>query len=214
MKLNLSAQGLLDPRQLTAWTQRQRQALQAAVARGLDKGRNTVVEAARREMRRAFAVKRPSFVRSMTTRLYDRKPDRFPALRIGSRIPWLGVHGEGGILSGNMLIPLLPNRIGPRRFRAVITALMRSGNAYFVRRNGRTLLFAENLPDNASVLSRFKRAARAHSGQKRLRRGQEIPIALLVRRVRLRRRFDLAAAVRGALPALAHAINAELQRIR
>lgn len=90
---------------------------------------------------------------------------------------------------------------------------MRSGNAFFVEKNGRVLLMAENLRENAAQLGRFKRAERERCGVKRLQRGQEIPIAVLVRRVILKRRFDLAAGVQGALPALARAIERELGRL-
>ncbi|MES7775024.1 DUF6441 family protein, partial [Cutibacterium acnes] len=47
----------------------------------------------------------------------------------------------------------------------------------------------------------------------RLQRSQEIPIAVLVRRVDLKRRFDLAAGAQRALPALARAIERELGRL-
>lgn len=124
------------------------------------------------------------------------------------------IHAQGGTVAGRMLIPLLPSRIGPRRFKAVIDGLMRSGNAFFVEIGGRVLLMAENLRENAAQLARFKRAERLRSGAKRLQRGQEIPIAVLVRRVDLRRRFDLAAGVQRLLPALARAIQSELDRIR
>ena len=120
---------------------------------------------------------------------------------------------HGGTVAGRMLIPLLPGRIGPKRFRQVIDGLMRSGNAFFVEKNGRVLLMAENLRENTAQLNRFKRAERERSGVKRLQRGQEIPIAVLVRRVDLKRRFDLAAGVQGALPKLAAAIGRELDKL-
>ena len=56
-------------------------------------------------------------------------------------------------------------------------------------------------------LARFRRAERARTGAKRLKRGAEIPIAVLVSRVALQRRFDLRSAVRPALPRLASAIR-------
>ena len=48
---------------------------------------------------------------------------------------------------------------------------------------------------------------------KSIRRGQEIPIAVLVPKVTLKRRFDFEGAVRGQLPNLARAIEKELNRI-
>ncbi|MFZ5657052.1 MAG: DUF6441 family protein, partial [Pseudomonadota bacterium] len=81
-------------------------------------------------------------------------------------------------------------------------------------KDGRVLLMAENIRENTAQLNRFKRAERERSGVKRLQRGQEIPIAVLVRRVDLKRRFDLAAGVQRALPTLARAIERELGRSR
>ena len=209
MKLTLTTEGLLDPRKLSAWSVERRRAIHAAVAKGMVSGGRDVREAARAQMRSAFQVRRASFVASLQAKVFDRKPDRLPALWVGSRIPWLGIHTQGGTVAGRMLIPLLPTRIGPKRFRQVIDGLMRSGNAFFVEKNGRVLLMAENLRENAAQLGRFKRAERERSGVKRLQRGQEIPIAVLVRRVDLKRRFDLAAGAQRALPALARAIERE-----
>ena len=213
MRLSLTTTGLLDPRQLAAWSTGQHRAIHAAVARGLRAGGREVRDAARTGMRRAFTVRRGSFVASMTVKVFDRKPDRLPALWVGSRIPWLGAHQSGSQLTGRLLIPLLPGRIGPKRFKAVIDALMRSGNAWFVEKHGRVLLMAENLAENAAPLRRFKHAERERTGARRLRRGAEIPIAVLVRRVDLKRRLDLAGDVQRALPALARAIQTQLDQM-
>ncbi|TCP01365.1 DUF6441 family protein [Caldimonas thermodepolymerans] len=209
MKLTLATSGLLDPRRLSAWSVERRRAIHAAVAKGMVSGGRDVREAARAQMRSAFQVRRASFVASLQAKVFDQRPDRLPALWVGSRIPWLGIHTHGGTVAGRMLIPLLPGRIGPKRFRQVIDGLMRSGNAFFVEKNGRVLLMAENIRENAAQLGRFKRAERERSGVKRLQRGQEIPIAVLVRQVDLKRRFDLTTGVQRALPALARAIERE-----
>lgn len=213
MKLTLATSGLLDPRRLSAWSAERRRAIHAAVAKGMVSGGRDVREAARAQMRSAFQVRRASFVASLQAKVFDQKPERLPALWVGSRIPWLGIHTHGGTVAGRMLIPLLPGRIGPKRFRQVIDGLMRSGNAFFVEKNGRVLLMAENIRENTAQLNRFKRAERERSGVKRLQRGQEIPIAVLVRRVDLKRRFDLTTGVQPTLPALARAIERELGRL-
>ncbi len=111
-----------------------------------------------------------------------------------------------------MLIPLLPHhqRIGRKAFLRVIDNLMRSGNVFFVEKNGKTLLMAENIRENDRALARFKRSERLRTGQKRLRRGQEIHVAVLVDSVRLRKRFDLESAVRRKLPRLARIIRREI----
>ena len=213
MRLSLTTSGLLDPHQLSAWSAERRRAIHAAVAKGMQTGGREVRDAARAEMRSAFTVKRNSFVSSMGVKVFDKKPEQLPALRVGSKIPWLGLHEKGGSVSGNLLIPLLPGRIGPKRFRQIVDSLMRSGNAYFIKKNGRVLLMAENIKENGSQLTRFKRAERGRTGAKQIKRGQEIPIAVLVKRVDLKRRLNLVGGVQRALPALAQAIQKELEKV-
>ena len=217
MRLSLTTTGLLDPRQLAAWSTERRRAIHTAVAKGMQSGGREVRDAARSEMRSAFTVKRNSFISSMGVKVFDKKPahlpNSLPALLVGSKIPWLGLHEKGGTVSGNLLIPLLPGRIGPKRFKAVIDGLMRSGNAFFIEKNGRVLLMAENIKENAGQLGRFKRAERGRTGAKQIKRGQEIPIAVLVKRVDLKRRLNLAGGVQRALPALVRAIQQELDKV-
>ena len=55
---------------------------------------------------------------------------------------------------------------------------MRSGNAYFIKRGGRTILMAENIKENDRPLAGFKRRHRKAEGIKRLKRGADIPIAI------------------------------------
>ena len=212
MKIDLTASGLFDARQFNAWSTERRDAIRAALKRGMQSGGREVRDAARTQMRGAFNVKRNSFVSSMQAKVLDKKADRLPALLVGSKIPWLGLHEKGGTVSGNLLIPLLPGRIGPKRFKAVVDGLMRSGNAFFVEKNGKVILMAENIRENASQLTRFKRAERARTGAKQVKRGQEVPIAVLVKSVSLKRRLDLTGAVQRSLPRLAGAIQKELAK--
>ena len=215
LKISLTTAGLLDRSRLEAWTRQKQAAIHKAVAIGMREGGKTIVDAVRTQMQANFTVKKAAFLRSLRARLYDRNPERLPALLIGSKIPWLGIHVRGGTIGGRMLIPLTEEgrRIGRRAFKRVIDALIRSGNAYFIQKDGRAILMAENLRENASSLARFKRAERRRTGAKSVKRGQEIPIAVLVPNVTLKRRFDLEGAVRGQLPALAQAIETQLNKI-
>lgn len=214
LKLSLTSTGLLDPRRLSEWQTQGSQAVRAAVVAGMRASAKPVREAARAQMRRAFKVRKKSFATSMTTRLFNDKPRSLPALWVGSRIPWLGLHQTGGTIRGNMLIPLSSRRIGPKRFRAILDDLRRGGgNAFFVRNaKGQTILMAENIAEHSRQLAPFRRAERERTGAKRIKRGQEIPVAVLVKSVTMRRRLDLVAGVRRALPALARAIQQQLNQ--
>ncbi len=215
MKLSLTISGLLDPQRLDSWVPEKRRAIRKAVEAAMKTTGRDMADAARSRMQSTFKVKKASFLKSMRSKVYAGSPERFPALLIGSKIAWLGLHMKGGTItgkSGKLLIPLLPEhqRIGRRAFKRVVDGLMRAGNAFFIERHGKVILMAENIQDNASELRRFKRAERARTGAKSIKRGQEIPIAVLVPRVTLRGRFDLPGIVRAQLPRLATNILQQL----
>lgn len=214
LKISLTTSGLLDKRELAAWTRSRREAIQKAVGLGMRDSSRSLTDALRTRMQSDLAIRKPAFLRSMRAKVLDRDPSRLPALLVGSRVSWLGVHVRGATLTGKMLIPLTESgrRMGRKAFARVIDTLMRSGNAWFIRKDGKVILMAENIKENASALTRFKRAERQRTGTKSIKRGQEIPIAVLVPRVTLKRRFDFDGTVRRAMPQLAQSINRYLNR--
>jgi vacuolar-type H+-ATPase subunit F/Vma7 len=215
LKISLTATGLFEKASFTAWSRQKQAAIRRAVADGFREGSKAVTEAVRGRMRAAFVVRKASFVKSMRAKVYDRNKDKFPALLIGSKIPWLGIHVRGGTISGKMLIPLVEEgkRLGRKAFRRVIDGLLRTGNAFFIQRDGKAVLMAENIAENQSELRRFKRAERLRTGVKSIKRGQAVPVAVLVPSVTLRRRFDLEGAVRSQVSVLARAIEKQLNKI-
>lgn len=213
-KISLTTSGLLDKGELAAWTRSRREAIHKAVGLGMRDSSRSLTDALRTRMQSDLAIRKPAFLRSMRAKVLDRDPSRLPALLVGSRVSWLGVHVRGATLTGKMLIPLTESgrRMGRKAFARVIDTLMRSGNAWFIRKDGKVILMAENIKENASALTRFKRAERQRTGAKSIKRGQEIPIAVLVPRVTLKRRFDFDGTVRRAMPQLAQSINRYLNR--
>ena len=214
LKISLTTSGLLDKGELAAWTRSRREAIHKAVGLGMRDSSRSLTEALRTRMQSDLAIRKPAFLRSMRAKVLDRDPSRLPALLVGSRVSWLGVHVRGATLTGKMLIPLTESgkRMGRKAFARVIDTLMRSGNAWFIRKDGKVILMAENIKENTSALTRFKRAERQRTGAKSIKRGQEIPIAVLVPRVTLKRRFDFDGTVRRAMPHLAQSINRYLNR--
>ena len=214
LKISLTTSGLLDKRELAAWTRSRREAIHKAVGLGMRDSSRSLTDALRTRMQSDLAIRKPAFLRSMRAKVLDRDTSRLPALLVGSRVSWLGVHVRGATLTGKMLIPLTESgrRMGRKAFARVIDTLMRSGNAWYIRKDGKVILMAENIKENASALTRFKRAERQRTGAKSIKRGQEIPIAVLVPRVTLKRRFDFDGTVRRAMPQLAQSINRYLNR--
>lgn len=215
-QVSLSTEGLLDPAKLRAWTLAQQKKIHAGTARAMVATGRVMAADAQASATRAFGGKRRA-AGSIRSKLFDRKPNELPALKIGSKIPWLGLHERGGVQTGNMLIPFGDGR--PRRFGSLIKALMDSGNAYFRTVGAHAILFAENIPDNASILRQFKSRARnlgivetrGKTG-KTIKRGTDIPVAILVKRVVIKKKLGLEKTVMAHLPRLARAIETEIGR--
>lgn len=212
MQISLSGTGLIKPQAFDAWT-RERQARirreLAAVMRREGKG---IAEAAQANARGALGGNKAW--RSFRHKVYDSKPAQMPALRIGSKVPWLGVHETGGTVRGPLLVPVI--RIGPKAFRRVLREIQARGDGYWIKgRSGLPVLMAENLKEYGGALSKFKSAERkqlrAAGGKGRLRSGQDIPIATLLPQTRLRKRLRFEQTVRARIPGLIRAFQKAVQ---
>jgi len=209
MKLNLRIDSAEARAQLRRWGGEFREKARRAARQGLQQAGGDLREALRQHVAGRLRVARQGFLRSFGTRVLV-TPGRLPALLVGSKVPWAGIHERGGTIAGRLLIPL-HGRVGRKRFRQQVQALMRGGNAYFVRNaKGHLVLMAENIREHDRPLAGFKRRYRQAAGLARLKRGADIPIAVLVPRVALQKRLDVEQLTRDHLPRLAAAVQRRL----
>lgn len=213
MKVSIRIDSAAGLAQLRRWGGEIRAKVQQAVARAMATEAADLRQDVRAEVAGQMAVVKKSFIKGFTAKVLDRDPNRYPALYVGSRIPWSRIHETGGVIAGRLLIPL-HGRVGRKRFKAQIAELMRGGNAYFIKNSkGNIVLMAENLQEYDRTLSGFKRRYRKAEGVKRLKRGADIPIAVLVPKVVLRKRLDIERMVATRLPRLSAAIEKQLRTV-
>ena len=217
MKMSIRLDSPAAQAQLRQWGGELRPKVRAAVSKALASQAVELKQDVRGHVASQMAVVKKSFLKGFSAKVLDKDPARLPALYVGSRIPWSGIHESGGQIGGHMLIPL-HGRVGRKRFKQQVDALMRGGNAYFIKNaHGHIVLMAENLREHDQVLSTFKRrhrnALKAAGSKSRLKRGTDIPIAVLVPRVALRKRLDIERLVAGHVPRLAAAIQHHLETL-
>ena len=213
MKVSIRIDSAAGLAQLRRWGGEIRAKVQQAVARAMAAEATELRQDVRNEVAGQMAVVKKSFIKGFTAKVLDRDPNRYPALYVGSRIPWSRIHETGGVIAGRLLIPL-HGRVGRKRFKAQIAELMRGGNAYFIKNSkGNIVLMAENLQEYDRTLSGFKRRYRKAEGVKRLKRGADIPIAVLVPKVVLRKRLDIERMVATRVPRLSAAIEKQLRAV-
>ena len=58
----------------------------------------------RRHVGSRLSVARKSFLKAFTAKVLAQDPNRFPALHVGSKIPWYGIHESGGTLDRKSVV--------------------------------------------------------------------------------------------------------------
>jgi len=145
MRISVRIDSKAAQAQLRRWGGEFRDKVKQAVARGIASEAAELKQDVRSHVAGQMAVVKKSFVKGFTAKVLDKDRSRLPALYVGSRIPWSGIHERGGVIGGRMLIPL-HGRVGSKRFKAQIAELMRGGNAYFIKNaKGNIVLMAENI---------------------------------------------------------------------
>ena len=210
MRISIRIDSAAGNAQLRRWGGEFRTKVQKAVERAIRAEATEIKDDVRGHVAGQMAVVRKSFLKGFTAKVLAKDPKRLPALYVGSRIPWSGIHESGGQIAGRMLIPL-HGRVGRKRFKAQVAELMRGGNAYFIKNaKGNIVLMAENIKEHDRPLSGFKRRYRKAEGVKRLKRGADIPIAVLVPKVVLKKRLNVERLVAGRIPRLSAAVEREI----
>ena len=213
MRISVRINSAAAQAQLRRWGGEFRAKVQKAVERAITSEASELKEDVRSHVAGQMAVVKKSFLKGFTARVLAKAPKRLPALYVGSRIPWSGMHEKGGTIAGRMLIPL-HGRVAGKRFKAQVAELMRGGNAYFIKNaKGHIVLMAENLKEHDRPLAGFKRRYRKAEGVKRLKRGADIPIAVLVPKVALKKRLDVERLVAGRIPRLSAAIEKQIRQV-
>jgi len=213
MRISIRIDSAAGNAQLRRWGGEFRTKVQKAVERAMRTEASEIKDDVRGHVGGQMAVVRKSFLKGFTAKVLAKDPNRLPALYVGSRIPWSGMHETGGQIGGRMLIPL-HGRVGRKRFKAQVAELMRGGNAYFIKNaKGNIVLMAENIKEHDRPLSGFKRRYRKAEGVKRLKRGADIPIAVLVPKVVLKKRLNVERLVAGRIPRLSAAVEREISTV-
>ena len=213
MKISIRIDSAAAQAQLRRWGGEFRDKVKKAVGKAMAKEAVEIKQDVRDQVASQLTVVKKTFLKGFSAYVIDKDPSRLPALYVGSRIPWVGMHEKGGTISAKMLIPL-HGRVGRKRFKAQIAELMRGGNAYFIKNaKGNVVLMAENIKEHARPLAGFKRRYRKAEGIKRIKRGADIPIAVLVPRVMLKKRLDIERLVVRRIPRLAASIEQQIRTV-
>ena len=213
MKISLSIDSAAAKAQLRQWGGAFREKVKVATAKAITAQAAEIKTEVRAHVMAHMSVVKKSFLRAFTARMINKDPTRLPALYVGAKVDWAGMHEYGGQIGAKMLIPL-HGRVGRKQFKAQIAQLMRGGNAYFIKNaKGNIVLMAENIKEHAQPLAGFKRRYRKAEGIKRIKRGADIPIAVLVPRVVIKKRLNVEKLVEARIPQLAIAIENNISAV-
>jgi hypothetical protein len=214
LKISLRIDSAAAQAQLRRWGGEYRAKVRQAAARALERHGDDLRREVRGHVAEEMKVAKKAFLTSFTGRVINRDPNRLPALYVGSRIPWVGIHENGGAIAGKLLIPIYGARFDRKTFKKLVQHLVAAGNAYFVKNaKGHIVLMAENIAEHDKPLAGFKRRHRKATGVSRLKRGADIPIAVLVPRVAIPKRLDVQRVVTSSMPRLAATLQKQLSSL-
>ena len=143
MRMSIKARGLLNPAELARFKPEARERYRQGVSSAMSSWGRDVARKVGSAAASALKITGQKVPRSFRSRVYDNKPTRMPAVMIYSRIPWMGVHTEGGTATSKgkgLLIPLLSKRIGSKTFRRIVDRIMQSGAGFFKNVGGKIIL--------------------------------------------------------------------------
>ena len=106
MKISLRIDSAAAQANLRRWGGEFQTKVRKAVARAMQTEAIEIKQEVRSQVASQMAVVKNSFLKGFNAKVLDQDPNRLPALYVGSRIPWSGIHEKGGSISAKMLIPL------------------------------------------------------------------------------------------------------------
>ena len=213
--INLVQSGLLDPRALKAWKSGLKQAIHDAVKKGMQVGGRELAIKVQANVAGALKIRRKGFLKSFRGKVFDNKPGRLPALLVGSKVPWAGVHERGAVINGKLMIPFTrtmghPGAIAWHNF---LGRLFRSRRGFFRIVHGRDILFARAGEVRKIAAQEISSRTQVRPKLGRVKPDAPVPVAIAVRQVTLKRRIDVRGTVETHLGQLAAAITTELDKL-
>ena len=192
MEMTIKLSGLFEESKRKAWEKDYKEKIYKAVKKGMEQSVAELKQEIRNDAAKHLKIKKKSFLGTLTGKVYSSKKDAMPDLHMFAKSEIMQAHEDGANIKGPLLIPLLEGkRIGTKRFKKIIQNLIDNGNAYFLKRNGYTVVMAENIKENSRDLSKFRKAERTRTGANSIKKGTEIPIAIIVNSVKLKKRVNL-----------------------
>lgn len=154
-------------------------------------------------------VKKPAFIKSISYKVYFQRAGKTPSLHFYSRVPWMGMHDKGGMLTKNVFIPLSKKRLGYKEMKTLIRNLRSAGNLFFEKRGGTTIAWAKNTQQFKSVLTPFRAVMKAQNGGKTIKKDERVNVAIVSKNTRLKKKIRMTELALESLPK----IKREIERL-
>lgn len=189
MKTSIKFEGLFKNSQFLSFEKDLKVKIYKASEDGLKLAGTKIKPLIQNDAKKAFKVKRQVFLKSFTFKIFNDKKDTPPSMIIGSKIQFVKIHQDGGIIKPKgklLLIPTNKNKknLGKKKFKEIITKLIDSNNAYFRKmKNGNLGLYSENIDENLTLIKQS-------SGKRNLRKGKETLIAVAAKQTRIKKTIN------------------------
>lgn len=211
--IKVSFAGGFQPHQFRAWSREGQKDINKRVRRAMFEVKPAIDKAAANDIKSGLNVRRANFTRAFQTSVQYQDDARPPIMATVSKIPWLNAHIHGMNIgpkqAKGLMIPINVkalksggSRIGYRAWQKIVAQLASQGNLHFVKRKGKVLVLAETAGSGNALRRHNKRIGADRYGKKR---SLEVPIAVLVPQVTIKKRLNIEALASGPLGRLLRA---------
>lgn len=194
--------GLFLSSERAKWQEDKTKKVNKAIRMAMFDARPKVQELLSSHLQAKLKIRKSSFAKTYKPYIQYSDALRPPVLVFTPKAGWLSAHETGAEINGGgkgVLIPIntrktkLGNgRIGYKAFKRIIQELASQGNLNFVKVRGKVLVYAETAAAKEGGRDRLRRYGKRVSADRYNRKASaEIPIAVLVPKVTLRRRLQI-----------------------
>lgn len=189
MKTNIKIDGLFKNSQFLSFKKDLKENMYKASEEGLKNAGAKIKPMIQNNAKSAFKVKRQVFLKSFTFKIFNKNKNAPPGMIIGSKVPFVRIHQDGGTIKPKgklLLIPTNKNRkkLGKNNFKDIISKLIDSNNAYFRKmKSGNLGLYSENVDENLNLIQQV-------SGKRKFKKGKETLIAVAAKEIRIKKKIN------------------------
>lgn len=168
-------------------------------------------------LKQQLQIKSKAFARSFGKNIYDKDQDKLPGMVVyaSRKVRYIMDTLENGATisvkkSNYLVVPMAKPRMKPKQFKDLISNLVRQNCLWIHIAGNKKFLMAHVTKENTISLNKFKKMKKTYTNKKKVKVGEEVLIATLVKTVRIRKKINFVNTVKKYEPQITQKLRDSL----